>query len=526
MKKNYLLMMVLMLFSTIGFTACSDDDNNSSAPDLGTPPFEAVSGKYTVTSSGSPYESIELGASGNYIVVLDNGGYSAQAAGRTTLMGKKAPQTHAAQSGNILYGTFTDLGDGRYQLEDFGTIELVTGSNGQVTAIEVESAQYGSASLAVQKEPTVAGSSMTNALCRTWRVVSGHEIDTDLSTGEKEEYNYSAQDPDPDAVKEMMFTKAGTYVATYNDNTVDVGHWRWKDEGQGIISYVWDTESWEGWADATISFSGNTATIYERGEEDGYRYEMYTTLVTDEIAPDPTPGDDEDDNTPTTPIGESPLDKVFTGKLLSTFDGDRFIYENGFLVRIVDEDNPTDAIEFKYNYLSGAEGPDVYVYEPQGSMELAVTLNEEGFTETVEDIYRNCTTTFTYDDEGHITGIDDGHYERHYTLIWENGNLVHTSRTAYGETEATYNRRFDYYDVANEHGIIDFYSMFNLDLEDVGYLYYAGLLGKAPANQLHAEYNEDGKMYRQYIWEEGLVTYTDYESDYTSEGEYPYTVVD
>ena len=525
MKKNYLLWVALMLFSAIGFTACSDDNSGVYAPDLGTPPFESVSGLYTVTSSGSPYESIELGASGNYIVVLDGGGYAAQAAGRTALMGKRMAQTRAAQSGNILYGTFTDLGDGRYRLEDFGTIELVTGSNGQVTGIEVDSNRYGSTSLAVQKEATVAGSDMNNALCRTWRVVSGREVVTDLSTGEKQDNNYTPEG-DPEAMKEMMFTKSGTYVATYNDNTVDLGHWRWKDEGKGIISYVWDAEDWEGYADATISFSDNTATVYERIEEDGYRYDIYTTLATDEIAPDDTPdGGSDDDDTPA-PAGESPLDKVFTGKLLDTFDGDKFIYENGFLMQIVDADDGGDVKEFTYNYLTGAEGPDVYLYGEQGDVELAVTLNAQGFAETVNDIHHDCTTNFTYDADGHIIAIEDGREERNYTITWENGNLVGTSWTRYGETETAHSYTFDYYDTANEYGIMKFYSMFSMDIEEIQYLYYAGLLGKAPANQLRTEYGSDGEMNRRYTWEDGRVAYTEYSSGYTTTGEYPYTLVD
>lgn len=525
MKKNYLLWVALMLFSAIGFTACSDDNSGVYAPDLGTPPFESVSGLYTVTSSGSPYESIELGASGNYIVVLDGGGYAAQAAGRTALMGKRMAQTRAAQSGNILYGTFTDLGDGRYQLEDFGTIGLVTGSNGQVTGIEVDSNRYGSTSLAVQKEATVAGSDMTNALCRTWRVVSGREVVTDLSTGEKQENNYTPEG-DPEAMKEMMFTKSGTYVATYNDNTVDRGHWRWKDEGKGIISYVWDAEDWEGYADATISFSDNTATVYERIEENGYRYDVYTTLVTDEIAPDDTPDDGGDDDDTPAPAGESPLDKVFTGKLLDTFDGEKFIYENGFLAEIVDDDDGDLVAKFTYNYLTGAEGPDVVVYDDEGVM-LEVTLNAQGFAETARHARYGYSTTFTYDADGHITAIADDHYERNYTLVWENGNLVRTSRIHYGETEETYNHTFDYYDTANECGIILFYSMFNIDLEDMENLYFAGLLGKAPANQLRTEYDSDGEKYREYTWEDGRVLYTEYaDGGYTSTGDYPYTLVD
>ena len=525
MKKNYFLWMALLLFSAIGLTACGDDNEGTGAPDLGTPPFESISGLYTVTSSGSPYESIELGASGNYIVVLDDGGYSASAAKHTALIDKITPQTRAAQSGDIIYGTFTDLGGGRYELEDFGTIELVTGANGQVTGIEVDSNRYGAASLAVQKEPTMAGSSMTNALCRTWRVVAGREIDTNLSTGDTEEYEYNPNEPG--AMMEMMFSKAGTYVATYNDNTVDMGHWRWKDESNGIISYVWDAEDWEGYADATISFSGNTATIYEKIREGNYLYEMYTTLETDEIAPDNTPGDDGDgDDTPQTPTGVSPLDKVFTGKLLDTFDGDRFIYENGFLTEIVDEDDPTDVIEFTYNYLTGTTEPDVYVFQ-EGDVELAVTLNAQGFAETVEDLRHDCTTTFTYNADGHITAINDGRQERNYTITWENGNLVGTSWTRYGETETAHSYTFDYYDTPNEHGIMKFYSMFSIDIEEIQYLYYAGLLGKASANQLRTEYGGDGVMNRRYTWEDGRVAYTEYaDGGYTTTGEYPYTLVD
>ena len=88
-KMNFFVMALLCLCSlAIGFTSCSDDDNSVTPPDLGTPPFEAVSGKYDVTSTGSPYESIELTASGNYIVVLDNGGYSSSVARHASLIDK------------------------------------------------------------------------------------------------------------------------------------------------------------------------------------------------------------------------------------------------------------------------------------------------------------------------------------------------------------------------------------------------------------------------------------------------------
>ncbi len=509
-KMNFFVMALLCLCTVaIGFTACSDDENPVTAPDLGTPPFEAVSGKYDVTSDGSPYESIELGASGNYIVVLDNGGYSASVARHTALIDKITPRTRAAQSGNIIYGTFTDLGNGVYQLEDFGTIELVTGSNGEVTGIEVDSSRYGSTSLAVQKEQSVVDSSMTNALCRTWRVVGGREIDTDLSTGEQEEYSYNPNEPG--AMEEMMFAKSGTYVATYNDNTVDMGHWHWKDEGQGIISYVWDAESWEGYADATISFSGNTATIYERIEEDGYLYEMYTTLETAEITPD-DPTDEPQE--PEQPTAESPIARVFGDKWIKTVSDDTYIYENGFLVQIADEDDlEGEGTFFHYNYVTGAEGPDVYTLDGT-ELEQTATIGENGFVSSVHHEEYDCVTTFEYDAEGRITHIVDGREEREYELTWENGDLVQVTRWHYDEDPIEKRTYFYTYTDQPSNGIMRFYKDYNIDLDVVEQFYYAGLMGIHSQHLIETETSEISGSVTRYVWTDHDVTkYSDYEPD-------------
>ena len=76
MKKIKLLVIAAALMLTAaGFTACSDDNEGGIGNiNLPTPQYEQVSGKYEITSAGSPYESIELSASGNYIVTLSNGG--------------------------------------------------------------------------------------------------------------------------------------------------------------------------------------------------------------------------------------------------------------------------------------------------------------------------------------------------------------------------------------------------------------------------------------------------------------------
>lgn len=56
MKKSKLIFMVMaLLFMATGFTACSDDDDNGGgAPNLGTPQYEEVSGKYAITRKALP----------------------------------------------------------------------------------------------------------------------------------------------------------------------------------------------------------------------------------------------------------------------------------------------------------------------------------------------------------------------------------------------------------------------------------------------------------------------------------------
>ena len=50
------------------FFSCNDD-NEEVVGNLNPPQYESVSGKYEITDSSSPYASIELGASGDYIVI-------------------------------------------------------------------------------------------------------------------------------------------------------------------------------------------------------------------------------------------------------------------------------------------------------------------------------------------------------------------------------------------------------------------------------------------------------------------------
>ena len=292
-KLNLFFMVMAMLLMGAGFTACSDDDdNNGGAPDLGTPQYEGVSGKYAITAAGSTYESIELGASGNYVVTLNYGGGYYAAASQTATSraaegghkslfnsGKAGAQTRSTQYGNVIYGTFTSLGDNEYSLEGFGRIRLdYTG--GDVTGIEVTTQGNVPATYTVRKEPTMGGDDMTNALCRTWRVEKVRDVITDKETGRKREETVTPENTGSygtDLAEEVMFSKSGTYLVKFVDNTIGLAEWKWHNRGAGEMEYAWDGE-WYG-DYVTITFEGNKAVVYEMWDDEYEREEEWTYLT-------------------------------------------------------------------------------------------------------------------------------------------------------------------------------------------------------------------------------------------------------
>ena len=525
MKKNFIFTLILMLFATVGFMACSDDDEAN----LPTPSFEAVSGKYTITTDGSPYQSIELGASGNYIVTLAGApSYASAVASAHVADARKAflrnpastVQTRATTYGYYIYGTYTDLGNGSYQLEDFGTVTLSTDGSGNVTGLTINSGKYGSSTVTVEKEDVVDDSEMTNNLCRTWRIESVRYVYEDKETGEQVDItatpdNYQQfENYMGTMAEEILFSKSGTYFISYRDNTLDAAQWRWNNMGAGILEYAWEGY-WDG-DYVTISFSGNRMNVSESWEDEYEREEVYYTLV----AVDNGNGGTDQPEEPDQPVTEeTPVSRVFTGLLPRSVDDEMMIYENGWLVRIVDVDDPTNVdFQFRYNYATGGEGPDVEMLNEAGETILEVTLNEQGWAETVRDVMYDATTIFTYDSEGHIINVNDGREDRYYTLTWTDGDL--TRRTyVYKNDDGSWDTsaepddaiNFEYSAEENSNCFMVYYDFYDIDLDNIEMLYYAGLLGMAPKHQL-SKVSHDGGGVSTCTWtEEGIV------EQYTSE---------
>ena len=502
--------MALMLVCTaIGFASCSDDNEGGTGNiDLPTPPYESVSGKYEITSASSPYESIELGASGNYIVTRSYGGYSmtAQADARTrkSMLAKSGTTTRSTEYGGIIYGTFTETGENEYALDGFGTIKLnYTGS--EVTGIEITPANGQTQTYTAEKTATMGDDNITNALCRTWKVEKVRDIYFDKQTGKETDETVTPDNPGSfgnEMGYEVMFSKSGTYLISRLDGSIDLAEWKWRDRSKGTLYYAWDGE-WTG-DYATITFDGNRAVVHDKWEDDYGRDESWTYLVAAD-APDAP----ETPDTPGTdlPEGQSPLANVFTGKLLKQMGDDQFFYENGFLTKIV---NDYETLTFRYNYITNPDAglPDVQVMDGD-EVEYEVELNEQGFAERVHGMRYDDISIFTYDDEGHIIAIDDGREGRLYTLVWENGNLVRMTYTHKSDGRPGNDCHYEYDGQANSNNIMLYYKLFDIDLDEIQNLYYAGLLGKSTAQLPIKEIDVDDNSTTTYIWTDSSYTSLD-----------------
>ena len=279
-------MAVAMMFTATCFTACGSDDDGEGIGniDLPTPQYEQVSGKYEITQAGSPYESIELGASGNYVVTRSYGGYSLapKAEGRTrmALLAKRGT-TRSTEYDGIIYGTFTSLGGGKYDLEGFGTIKLeYSGDN--VTGIEVTT-NGTTTNYAAEKAPTMSNDDITNALCRTWKIERIRDVYYDKETGKTDDITVTPENPGEegyDMPVEVLWSKSGTYLVSYLDNSIGLAEWKWRDRSKGTMYYAWDGD-WTG-DYATITFDGNRAVVHDKWEDDYGRDESWTYMVAED----------------------------------------------------------------------------------------------------------------------------------------------------------------------------------------------------------------------------------------------------
>ena len=505
--------LVLLAVLTVPcFFSCSDDTEDV-VVNMNPPQYESVSGKYEITDSSSPYASIELGASGDYVVIKRSGGYAVSSLQKGNLFSRKAPASRAVTYDNVVYGTYIQIDDETFNLEGFGVIQLKSNGGQGITDVIIKPNGGNEMTFAVKKAETMGDDDLTNALCRTWKVTNIHERGYDSYDGEYDD-TYT---PDEyyGAIAEVMFSKSGTFLSFYNDNEIEAHFWKWENQGERQIRYswdnVWNNDDEEG--NFTVNFSSdNRLTIYEyyRDYETGEWYESTVELV--EKNPS---GSDGDEGDVTVPTDKTPVERVFTGKLVSEVDDhglDKFVYENGFLTQVDDGDGYK--ITFEYYYLDPdkqTSDPDVrYTRErADGSVSYIydVWLNELGFARRIDSKHNDeyggfeFQSTCEYDEEGHLVYMNEGREEREYSLVWTDGDISHIDIQG-SHTQST---DFSYSETLNDNNLMFFYDIYDMDIEELKYLYWAGLLGVSPKHLVTMS-NSDDEHY-QFEWESDKVLY-------------------
>ncbi len=301
----------VLALCSVAFVACSSDDDDENGNDIGNfdaPAFETDAAKYEIQDASSAYNSIELTASGNYIIQKNSSNYAPSRALTEPIALKtvrtftsKRPMTRASEYANILYGKYTKLSDGEYALEGFGTIKINFNSSSNAYSLEVTPNGGATETVTASKAHVKADSGMTNSLCRTWKFTKFRNISklngrtlydityTDLgdfyqkaydATGDEtwlEDLKYYQENPseEGDTPEEVIFTKSGTYIVKYKHGTLAVSFWRWYNADKGIMQYSWNDTFEDEEETCNIKFDGNQCVVYDNYSEtyEGSKYE-------------------------------------------------------------------------------------------------------------------------------------------------------------------------------------------------------------------------------------------------------------
>ena len=306
MKINKFIMSVGIISALTFLPSCSDDDKDT--PDVGNNDFselekpamadEAV--KYDVTTPGSDISSIELTESGQYIITRSGAYfYSAQSTdSRLATKARHALGHSRAADPNYICGSYIKVGENEYILDGYGSV-VITGSSNNGIELIISPEDGDPFTVGAQQDTALFDTSEeTIALCRSWnptqirmRVLLNGKVMADES-GAYKDYNkvmeriarklasYNPDEYDDDdfifddaLANEVIFTRSGSYVVFFDDDTLTPRIWRWSDRKNMQLQYSFyldgfDYPEYTGYV--TAGFNGHSVVLYEKQVESDY----------------------------------------------------------------------------------------------------------------------------------------------------------------------------------------------------------------------------------------------------------------
>lgn len=275
MKKNALIalgMLMLSVFS-LTFTSCGDDDDE---PVLTTPKYAENSVLYKINGA-SDISSVEFTEAGMYIITKKT---SDSAAKGFFQKGKSRSSFTRGDNDDYeyIYGKYTKDGD-VYTLEGFGTITVVKKESVNVS-LQIQPTGEEAYTLSAQPAEKFEKSDISTKLCRTWKYERGNMVCTkgDSLILEKTSTSLSVLYETLDSLfgerpdeynnpEEVIFTLSGSYIVKYDDGTLAVAQWKWKNEKEGVSYFTWGPE-WEEKDVFAISFNEKNELVVDDIWED------------------------------------------------------------------------------------------------------------------------------------------------------------------------------------------------------------------------------------------------------------------
>lgn len=290
-----LLTIIPVLFLSLTIVSCGSDEEGVTPPSGGQEDESDIA-LYNFTDENSTYESLEFTDGARYIITRKHETYNTKSRSASKVKfscfqsSTKSVVTRApAEKSYIVEGKYRKS-DGVYILEGFGSVAIESG-NGKVLVTITETGKPATTQNATKSEPSIGASDMTTKACRTWKVdkISYTAIDAKTKevlyteTATPEEY---AKEGDDDAPTQVTFSRYGSYLVKYTDNSLGMARWRWSDETKGILQYSWDfnntSVNWnsEDSGLATVSFEGDRNAVVTEVYEDGDEIETTITYLT------------------------------------------------------------------------------------------------------------------------------------------------------------------------------------------------------------------------------------------------------
>lgn len=194
--------------------------------------------------------------------------------------------------------------------------------------------------------------------------------------------------------------------------------------------------------------------------------------------------DDNEEETPANPVVANPSN-VFINGLPKEAEGLIFVYNTDGLLTNISEKEGSDRVSFDYSTLDQSKIQMVR-HSTYGTYILDMTIGENGFitncTETGPD--GSDTWNFGYTTSGHLNYMkrSEGGDEVTNITYDAEGNITHVTMQSDDEQmdcEISYTSGEITTPIENKGCIMLFDTTFDIDMDEMRYAYYAGLLGKA-----------------------------------------------